>query len=104
MFSAGPDGEGVKVVGEDRPGAPGVHSGLSLQAGSSQSVAALEVADAALRSRAVSPESPLCSSGPGLLATSDEHPLGREPLERLRGGTLLESSIERDLPRPEPES
>src|ERR1035437_3967617 len=72
---------GVKVVGEDRSGAPGANSGCSLQAGAAQSVAALEVAGPALGAGAVSGEPSLCSSGAWLLAASDENPLGREPLE-----------------------
>src|SRR5437763_10515259 len=90
MFSAGPDGERVKVVGEDRPGAPSLHPGLSLQSGSAQSVAALEVADAALRSRAVAAESSLRAPGAGLLAAGDEHALGRELVESFGGRSLLE--------------
>src|SRR5436309_10423215 len=76
MLSAGPDGERVKVVGEDRPSAPSLHSGLSLQAGSAQPVAALEVADTALRPCAVATEPSLGSSRAWLLAPGDEHALG----------------------------
>src|SRR5947208_1293435 len=103
MLSAGPDGERVKVVSEDRPGAPGSHSRLSLQAGSAQPVAALEVTDAALRSGAVAAEPSLCSSRAGLLAPGDEHPLGRELVESFGGRALLEPAIQRDLPRSQPE-
>ena len=75
MLSAGADGERVKVVGEDRPGGPGRHPLLSLQARSAQPVAALEVADSALGAGAVSAQAALRSSGARLLAASDEHSL-----------------------------
>src|SRR5215831_4463186 len=87
MLSAGPDGEGVKVVREDRPGAPGLHSSLALQAGSPQPITALEVADAALRSGAVAREASLRPARARLLAASDEHPLGREASEGFGAGT-----------------
>src|SRR5438132_2176596 len=103
MLSAGSDGERVKVVGEDRPGAPSLHSGRSLQARPAQSVAALEVADAALRSGAVAAEPSLGPSRAGLLAPGDEHALGFELLESFGGGSLLEAAIERDFPRTQPE-
>src|ERR1700692_3186981 len=103
IVSAGPDREGVKVVGEDRPGGPGVHSNLSLQSGSPQPVAALEVTDPALGSCAVSAESPLGSFGAGLLAAGDEHTVGCNLFERFGGGLLLEAPVERDLPWSQPE-
>lgn len=46
--SPGPDGERVGVVGQDRPLSRVLPSLVSLEAGSLQPVAALEVADAAL--------------------------------------------------------
>ena len=39
--SAGPDGERVKVVGEDAPACPGALAFVSLQAAAAQAVAAL---------------------------------------------------------------
>jgi hypothetical protein len=60
--------------------------------------------DPALGSGAVPGESPLCSSGAGLLAASDEHPVGCDPLECFVGQALLEASVERDLPWPQPEA
>jgi len=47
MVSAGSDGEGVEVVGQDRPGGPGSGAVVAFESGSAQAVAAFEVADAA---------------------------------------------------------
>ena len=51
--SAGADGEGVEVVGEDRPAGPGLHPVMAFEPGAAQAVAAFEVADAALDAGAV---------------------------------------------------
>ena len=45
--SAGSDGEGVEVVGEDRPSGPDLHPVIAFEPGSAQPVAALEVTDPA---------------------------------------------------------
>src|SRR5438128_9939208 len=74
--SAGPDGVGVKVVGEDRPARPGALALFALQAAAAQSVAALEVADAALGAGAVALQAALGAFRAGLLAARDEYPVG----------------------------
>lgn len=51
--SAGPDGERVKVVGENAPACPGALAFVAPQAAATHSVAALEVADAALGACAI---------------------------------------------------
>src|ERR1039458_1693321 len=104
MVSGGSDGEGVKVVGGDRPGVPGAHPVLALESGSVESVFAFEVADAAFRADAVAREAALGAPRPGLLAASDEHPLGLQALERFRGGPVLEATIECELARAQAEA
>ena len=47
-LSACPDGEGVEVVGEDRPSRPDLHPPVPFQSRAAEAVAAFEVADAAL--------------------------------------------------------
>ena len=46
--SAGPDGQRVGVVGEDRPAGPDLLALVAFQAAAVEAVAAFEVADAAL--------------------------------------------------------
>ena len=97
MVSGGSDGEGVKVVGGDRPGVPGAQSVLALQPGSVEPVFAFEVADAAFGAGAVAREAALGASRAGLLAAGDEHALGVQAGERLEGRAGLEAAVERDL-------
>lgn len=99
MVSDAPDGEGVKVVCEDCPSGPGLHPRVALQSAAAQPVAALEVADATLRARAVTPQAPLGPPRTGLLAASDEGALGLEVQKRPAGGIGLEPAIECDLAR-----
>ena len=47
----GSDGEGVEVVGEDRPSGPDLHPVISFESGAAQAVAAFEVTDPALDRR-----------------------------------------------------
>src|ERR1017187_5467823 len=103
MVSGGSDGEGVKVVGGDRPGVPGAHPVLAFESGSVESVFAFEVADAAFRADAVAREAALGAPRPWLLAASDEHPLGFQALERFVGRSRLEAAVERDLARAQTE-
>jgi hypothetical protein len=53
MLSGRPGGEGVEVVGEDRPAGPRPHPVVALEPRAAQAVAAFEVADAALGAGAV---------------------------------------------------
>src|SRR5829696_6557728 len=57
-LSAGVDGQGVQVVGQDRPAGPDSLALVTLQPAAAQVVAALEVADAALAAGAVAGQPP----------------------------------------------
>lgn len=103
MVSAGPDGEGVKVVGRDRPGVPGACPVLAFEPGSVESVFAFEVADAAFDADAVARETPLRSPRPGLLAPGNEHALRREGGECVLDRAALEAAVECDLARAQTE-
>ena len=73
-----PDGEGVGVVGQDRPSGPDLAAFVSLQAGSVQALAAFEVTDPAFGAGSVALQAPLRLAAAGLSAAGDEHPLGRQ--------------------------
>src|SRR5688572_4677768 len=73
MLSGGPDGERVEVVGQDCPGGPGLRSAVAFEAAALESVAALEVADAALDADPEARQAPVGASGAGGLAAGDEH-------------------------------
>ena len=73
--SGGADGEGVEVVGQDRPGGPGLLALIALQPAAAKAVAAFEVADAAFGAGAVALQSALGASGARLLAPGDEQAL-----------------------------
>src|SRR4051794_33006747 len=103
MTSPGAGGEGVGVVGEDRPLSPDLLAVGALEAAAVQAVAALEVADAALLAGAVAREPPPGAAGAGLLAPSDEHPLGRQVPQRFGGRANLEAAVDGDLARGDPE-
>src|SRR5438128_10669043 len=92
--SAGPDGVGVKVVGEDRPARPGPLALFALQTAAAQSVATLEVADAALGAGAVALHAALGAFRAGLLAPGDEHPFGRERGQAVAGRARLKAAVE----------
>jgi hypothetical protein len=97
--SAGPDGERVKVVGQDRPFGPDPLAVVALGAAAAHAVAALEVADAALGAGAVALQSALGAPGAGLLAAGDEHSLRGQVGEAAVGRAGHEAAIERDLAR-----
>src|SRR5947209_12761747 len=96
--SPGPDGEGVAVVGEDRPLSPDPLAFVAFQPAAVQPVTALEVADPALGPGSVAPQPPGGALGSWLLAASDEHLLGRQILERGVGRAGHEATIEREPP------
>jgi len=100
--SAGPDGERVSVVGEDRPCGPDLLALVALEAAAVQTVAAFEVADPSFGAGSVALQTALGASGAGLLAARDEHPFGRKVAECLGGRADVEASIERDLAREVP--
>src|SRR4051812_40146339 len=101
--SAGPDGERVGVVGQDRPFSPDLLALVALEPAAVQGIAALEVADSSLGAGSVAPQAASAASRLGLLAARDEHAVGRQRLERLVGWAGHEATVERDLPRSDPE-
>jgi hypothetical protein len=83
--SSGVDGEGVEVVGQDRPAGPDPLALVALEAAPPQPVAALEVADAALAAGAVAGEAPAGAPGARLGPARDERPGGCDPGQGLDG-------------------
>src|SRR4051812_47522555 len=77
MLSGGPDGEGVEVVGQDAPGHPCAGAVVAFEAAALEAVAALEVADAALRADPVTRQAAVAAPGAGALAAGDERPVRR---------------------------
>src|SRR5919204_3530640 len=73
MVSVGSDGEGVEVVGEDRPADPGCGAVVAFEAAARQPVAAFEVRDPAFAADAVAGQSSSRAFRVGLLAAGDEH-------------------------------
>src|SRR5215216_615686 len=100
--SAGPGGERVGVVGEDRPLGPDLLALVALQPAAIDALAAFEVADRSFGAGSVAPQPASGASGLGFLAARDEHPLGFERLERVVGRAGHEAAVERDLARPDP--
>src|SRR3954453_20902604 len=76
MLSGGADGERVEVVGEDRPGGPGVGSSVAFEAAAAQALAAFEVADAAFDADPEAREAAVGASGASGSAAGDEYALG----------------------------
>jgi hypothetical protein len=93
------DGEGVSVVGEDRPSGPGLLAFVAFEPGSVQAVAAFEVADSAFGAGSVALQPSLGALGAGLLAAGDEHSLWVQGVlfEGPAGRGDIEATIERDL-------
>ena len=77
--SSGSDGEGVSVVGQDRPSGPDLAAFVAFEARSVHPVAAFEVADPAFGSGSVALQPSLGAPAAGLLAAGDEDPLGFRP-------------------------
>ena len=93
----------VEVVGQRRPAGPDPLALVALQAAALESVASLEVADAALGAGAVALLAALGASRPGLLAAGDEDPFGCQGRQRLAGRAGVEAAVERDLARTQAE-
>ena len=100
------DGEGVSVVGQDRPSRPDLLALVAFETGSVHPVAAFEVADRAFGPGPVVLQPSLGAAGAGLLAAGDEPPLGLQPVffECLAGRARVEPAIQRDLSRSDPEA
>src|SRR5688572_28242810 len=101
MVSAGSDGEGVEVVGEDRPGGPGPLAAVAFEAAAVHSVTALEVADAALGPDSELREAPVGAFAPGRAAAGDEDAVGAGQV--LLDGSGREAAVEREVARLEAE-
>src|SRR5512133_2505442 len=97
ILSAGADGEGVEVVGQDRPGRPGPGSLMAFEAGATESVAALEMADAAFGADAELGQATVGLGRSGAVAAGDEQAVRR--WQMLGDGTRSEAAIQGDLPR-----
>jgi hypothetical protein len=104
VLSAGVDGQGVQVVGQDRPAGPDSLALVTPQAAAAQVVAALEVADAALAAGAVAGQPPAGAAGAGLGPSRDERPGGCQPGQGLGGGAWHEAAIQGDLAWPKPQA
>src|SRR5919201_6389580 len=96
------DGEGVQVVGQDRPAGPDPLALVTLEAAAPQVVAALEVADAALAAGPVAGQPLAGASGAGLGPPGDERPRRCQACQGLLGRTRHEAAIQRDLTRARP--
>src|SRR5256885_761319 len=90
------DGEGVEVVGQDRPAGPGPGAVVASEAAAAQTVAALEVADPALAAGAVAGQALLGPARRRVLSPGDEDVRVGEVVV---GGIDREPPIERDLQR-----
>src|SRR5829696_9774888 len=73
------DGEGVEVVGQDRPAGPDPLALVASQAAAPQPIAAFEVADPPLTAGAVAGQAPAGTPGTRLGPARDEHPGGCDP-------------------------
>src|SRR5215204_2446811 len=104
VLLAGVDGQGVQVVGQDRPAGPDSLALVTLQPAAAQVVAALEVADAALAAGAVAGQPPAGAAGAGLGPSRDERPGGCQPGQGLGGGAWHEAAIQGDLAWPKAEA
>ena len=82
----GSDGEGVEIVGEDRPSGPDPHSVIAFESGAPQPVAAFEVTDAALDPGPVARAAFAGLAAAGFVAAGDLDPVVGEVWERLAGG------------------
>src|SRR5215218_11073008 len=102
--SGGMDGEGVEVVGQDRPAGPDPLALVALEAAAAQPVAALEVADAALAASAVASQAPAGVPGARLGPARDECPGGCEPSQDLGGRPGHKPAVEGDLAGSKPEA
>src|SRR3954452_541297 len=94
MVSAGSDGEGVEVVGEDRPGVPGPLAGVTFEAAAVHSVAALEVADAAFGTDSELRQPSVGALRAGGPPAGDEHAVRAG--EVLIDGAGREATVERE--------
>src|SRR5919106_3353344 len=93
----GVDGEGVEVVGQDRPAGPDPLALVASQAAAPQPIAALEVADPALAAGAVAGQALAGAAGARLGPPGDERPGGCERGQGLGGRPGHKAAVEGDL-------
>src|ERR671910_1599535 len=98
------DGEGVEVVGQDRPAGPDPLALVAPEAAASQPIAALEVADPPLTPGAVAGQALAGASGARLGTSRDEGPGGCEPGQGLLGRAGHEAAVEGDLAWSQPQA
>ncbi len=90
-----PDGQGVSVVGQDRPSGPDLVALVAFEARSAHAVAVSEVPDPAFCAGSVALQPSLGSAAARLLAAGDEHPPRVQVVvfERLAGRADVESTF-----------
>src|SRR5215213_1102710 len=102
--SGGVDGEGVEVVGQDRPAGPDPLALVALEAAARQPIAALEVADPPLAAGTVAGQAPAGAPGARLGPSRDEGPGGCEGGHGLCGRPGHKAAVEGDLARSKAEA
>src|SRR5918995_3697585 len=98
------DGEGVEVVGQDRPAGPDPLALVAPEPATAQPIAALEVADPPLTPGAVAGQALAGASGARLGTSRDEGPGGCEPGQGLLGRAGHEAAVEGDLAWSQPQA
>src|SRR5687768_5149099 len=102
--SAGPDGEGVEAVGEDRPPGPDLHPVIAFQPGAAHAVAAFEMADSALDPGAVARSAFAGAARAWLVAAGELDLVVGQRGERVFGRAGEEAAVAHDLPRADPDA
>src|SRR5215203_4211923 len=103
MRSGAVDGEGVEVVGQDRPASPDPLALVASQAAAPQPIAPLEVADPSLAASAVAGQAPAGAPGARLGPPRDVRPGRCEPGQRLLGRPGREPAVQGDLAGSKPQ-
>jgi hypothetical protein len=98
----GSDGEGVEVVGEDRPRGPDLHPVIALEPGAAHAVAAFEMADAALDPGAVARSAFAGAARAWLVAAGELDLVVGQVGERMFGRAGEEAAVGHDLARADP--
>jgi hypothetical protein len=94
----GSDGEGVEVVGKDRPSGPDLHSVMSFEPGSEYPVAAFEVTDPPLDPSAVPRAAFAGASAAGFVTAGYLDLLVAQGGEGVFGRPGLKATVGDDLP------
>src|SRR5215211_9531132 len=102
--SGGVNGEGVQVVGQDRPAGPDPLALVAPQAATPQPIATFEVADAALAAGAVAGQPPAGAPRARLGPPGDERARRCQPSQGLGGRAGQEPTVQRHLPWSKPQA